>query len=808
MPDLQTRSIRSSLSTQHLQFDPNREPVSFTVTVYNDSDRFAAFRLQLQAPGVDEKQSAEWYRLVPAVSSKIPAGDQTRFQVEIFALPPTRDLRSGSDPRGFQGTMGLKTVVSSVDLDRGEEDRQDLQLEITGSVLKPPRLDLQAPALIEVKPGDPIELKLLLENRNRQPLQTTIAIDSPLQVWFEASGRKLLKLEAHQSQTIMLRGQVPEVALASAGDEPDVSLNEAEALTQSLMATIATGLYPLTVTAKQSQLPEVSASTDLKILPAGAAQFRVTPRESQVPAQGYRWLNPPQASAQFSLNLENCSNLPLSAQITIRDPHRKTWKFPWQKSSQLQSGFRFPWQSKSVNESELEVDPSLFEPEKISLPPLAQDIALSPAIQKIEVGAVGRYALTVNRNLPWLGWSRLRTLEVYADRIEPPEPSPELSLPELDEMIPIHDRIQTLNLTILPVIPLWLQIVSLLATILTALVISRLWSPGHTAPVNAVRFNGQGTEVISASNDQTIRQWKVQNDRLSSNGILLKEVKAIRAARYRPVNNDELAAGLENGEIRLQNLLSGTVRQASVDNADRVFDIVFSRDSRFLYSAHGSGLVVPWSIAGGTELKALKPLKLDRPFAIEAMTLLGANESLLAIAGRYNRLTLIDLPNRKLWELPYSPGGSENYIKSLATADQKPTLLASADNQGKIAIWDLLTCEKSTDLKTCQPLESWPGHGGKAVNAVSFTPDGCFLASAGSDGQVKLWPLDDNARRHPQFPEGKVLERRSQPINSVDVINPRDRILVVSGGDDHQVRLHPLSLKRNQTSRNLCNTQI
>ncbi|MEB3291877.1 MAG: hypothetical protein VKJ24_01830, partial [Synechococcales bacterium] len=715
MLNLSTRPIQSALSTQHLRFDPNLEPVRFTVTVYNDSDRFAAFRLQLQAPGVDEKQAAEWYRLAPAVSSKIPAGDQTQFQVEIFALPPTVEsrveMRSGTDPRGFIGTMGLKTVVSSVDLDRGAEDRQDLQLEITGSRLQPPRLDLKAPPLIEVKPGDVLELELLIENCNRQSLQTTIAIASPLKSWFEASGRKSLLLEAREKRAIVLRGQVPEVAIAAqseAGEDLEhqnsqrPSLDHPRLDQQMMPPQVASGIHALVMTARQSQLPDVSATTQVKLLPAGIVQFRATPREQQLPTQGYAWLNPPQATAQFTLSLENRSNLPLAPHITIRDPDRKQWQFPWQRSPLPQSGFRLPWQSKSANPSESEGDPHLFEPEQAALPPIAENVVLSPAPQafgpgQVGVGQVGNYELTVTRNLPWFGWSRLRKLEAYVDRLPNPNPSQypnqypnlaevALSPLELDELIPIHDRIQELNLTILPVIPLWLQLLGLLATLLTAFLMTRLWSPGHTAAVNSVRFNGQGTEVISASNDQTIRQWRVQGDRLTSNGILLKEEKAIRALRYRPVNNDELAAGLENGEIRLQNLLSGTVRPASVDNADRVFDLVFSRDSRSLYSAHGSGVVVPWSIANGTEIKAFQPFKLDQPFAIEAMTLVGMNENLLAIAGRYNRLTLIDLPNRKSLELPYSPGGPDNYVKSLATADQRPTLLASADNQGKISI--------------------------------------------------------------------------------------------------------------------------
>jgi WD40 repeat protein len=423
----------------------------------------------------------------------------------------------------------------------------------------------------------------------------------------------------------------------------------------------------------------------------------------------------------------------------------------------------------------------------------APNVELSPSpIETLEGYHLQEFDLEVTRKLPWLGWSRREALEAHLTILEGDRPIPQ--------------DIQRLELGILPVIPFWLQMTGGAFLLAMILLLMKLFPSGHTEPVNSVQFNGQGTEVLSGSNDQTIRRWSVDGDRLTSKGILLKEAKAIRTVRFRPVNNDEIAAGLENGEVRVANLLQrDDVRLGSLDNADRVFDLVFSRDSRQMYSAHGSGQVIPWTvdIRDGNGLAADQPIQPAQPFAISAIALLGKQEDLIAIGGRYNRLTVIDPVKKQSFEVPYEAGGQEDYIKSFALAQQQPDLLANSDNRGNIVLWDFSICRKN--LKNCEPITRWTGHGGQSVNAVKMTNDGCFLASAGSDGQVKLWAMDGLGQRRGQNSEGKVLSKAKKPLNSVDIIRKQDYLLVATGGDDHRVNLQRVKLKRSdRRSANVC----
>lgn len=747
MVTIQTRPIRSELSTQRLLFESGGEPACFTVTVYNDSPNFAAFRLSLKAPGVEDSRAADWYRLVPSVSSKIPSGDYTQFIVQIFAPPPA--------DTDFSGSMMLKTIVSSIDLDR-QEDRQDLELLISGNLFRPLIASLNSSATLDLTPGDAIELIAEIKNPNRQTLKPTLQIPAPYSTWFENPSQIIL-LEPNQPKLVYFRGRIP----------------EGEA------SPIAT-LYPVPIQITQANHPPTQLETAVQILPTGEIEFIAKPKEAQLPEQAYQWLNPLEATATYNLTVENRSNQPITTEIKLYNPIKNQWKWPW-------TGYSLPWKK----QPEIDLEPV---DEKLKGLTPAENIQFSPSpIESIKTYHAQDFDLEVTRKLPWLGWSRREKFEAH------------LTLLEGDR--PIQEEIQYLDLGILPVIPFWLQMTGGAFLLAIILLLLKLFPSGHTEPVNTVQFNGQGTEVLSGSNDQTIRRWAIEADHLTSRGVLLKEGKAIRTVKFRPVNNDEIAAGLENGEVRVANLLQrDDVRLGSLNNADRVFDLVFSRDSRQMYSAHGSGQVIPWSvdIRDGNGLAAEQPIQPAQPFAISAISLLGEQEDLIAIGGRYNRLTIIDPAKKQSFEVPYQAGGQEDYIKSFAIAQQQPDLLANSDNRGNILLWDFSTCRKN--LKNCQPITQWTGHGGQSVNAVKLTNDGCFLASAGSDGQAKLWAMDGRGNRRSQNAnEGKVLFKAKKPLNSIDIIRKQDHLLVVTGGDDHRVNLQRIQLKRSdRRSANVC----
>jgi WD40 repeat protein len=60
-------------------------------------------------------------------------------------------------------------------------------------------------------------------------------------------------------------------------------------------------------------------------------------------------------------------------------------------------------------------------------------------------------------------------------------------------------------------------------------------------------------------------------------------------------------------------------------------------------------------------------------------------------------------------------------------------LLASADADGTVQLWDLVT---GRPARTIQAGTASPNGG---VTGVAFSPDGRLLASAGADGTVRLW---------------------------------------------------------------------
>jgi WD40 repeat protein len=90
------------------------------------------------------------------------------------------------------------------------------------------------------------------------------------------------------------------------------------------------------------------------------------------------------------------------------------------------------------------------------------------------------------------------------------------------------------------------------------------------------------------------------------------------------------------------------------------------------------------------------------------------------------------------------------------------------------------------------PLAQWAGHGNQAVNAVALSADGCYLASAGNDRRVMLWPLTAEGRL--QDTNGLVIETSNQPFGAVDIVRNRDRLLITSGNNNHRVYLDSVPL--------------
>ena len=104
-------------------------------------------------------------------------------------------------------------------------------------------------------------------------------------------------------------------------------------------------------------------------------------------------------------------------------------------------------------------------------------------------------------------------------------------------------------------------------------------------------------------------------------------------------------------------------------------------------------------------------------------------------------------------------------------------LLASAGSDGTVRLWDPVTGQLRGKLLHV----TTPAMGG--VNGVAFSPDGKLLATAGSDGRVRLWDPATGQRASAPLPATTTLGG----VNGV-AFSP-DGKLLASAGSDGTVRL-------------------
>jgi WD40 repeat protein len=478
----------------------------------------------------------------------------------------------------------------------------------------------------------------------------------------------------------------------------------------------------------------------LEVLPIGFVQFSATPQKRRIPAKGAWWPSTQADPVTYELLFKNASNV--TQQVNI----------------QIQGKDQTRCSSKVI-----------------------------PQEANLNLGETTQVLLEAHKPRPWVGFPQTLRLEAAAS----------LSDQSLGSADPAT---QNLELQVFPILPLWLQ--AALVALLAALI--ALWPQhpeGHTDFVNSVRFNGDVSSVLSGSDDRTIRRWTVDGDSLKPKGILATADKSVRVLRFVPENNDQVAAGLENGVIQLWNVpLAEKTREFAYRQGDRIFDLVFSKDSRSLFSGHGSGLVLWWDRnTPGNKPRQIFKLNKDLDYTVQALAL-SPDQRTLVSAGRFNRLVLWNLANPKARPQRISfQGGQNDLIWSAAFG--APNLLATSDSRGFITLWDLGACKSSaTNSPPSQPdipvdidcaiRDQWQGHGStSSVRAIAFSADGRLLVSAGDDGRVVLWPLTPQGKRDPKVITGKEIDHHSLKVNSVDIARDTQGILVVSSGDDLQVTL-------------------
>lgn len=613
------------------------------------------------------------------------------------------------------------------------------------------------PLRLKVKPGiGPTRLQVNLPIRHflvypRQVVQIPVQVFNPNQnnvdvvLRFLGLNSSWLN-EGDQRRILIGAGQTTETTFSC---QPPVALQA------------PSGQYPFKVEAYLFGNVAGEDSGVLEIVAVGTIMFNCSPKQCWIPDKK-SWL--PTLKSEpgiFQLQFKNASNLAQTIGVQV--------------------------QGKDIKRCDCEINP--------------------PQIGA-NTGEISLMTFKATKKRPWIGFTHKFQFQLitalYDQRLGKTDPPTE-----------------TVELYLRPILPLWLQLLA--ALLLLALLLLLLPRESHTGPVNTVQFSGNINPILSGSDDKTVREWNATPDNpwcrwfewqrycFEPRGILVDKIadgteqKSVQVLRFRSEQTDQAAVGLENGEILLWDVnKKEKIRLFSQQKGDRVFALVFTKDSEYLFSGHGLMLRL-WRLNGEHAVplrERVTPLAEERlGFAIYTLAL-SKDEGTLIVAGRYNRILVGDWSDRnqlpQFQKLQYPSGNQNAYIYSIAVIDH---LLATADNQGYIRLWDLNQCQnRAVQFLNCQLLDEWQmlysNREAMPVRSIKLSEDRRYLLAAGDNGKIMLWPLTSNGSRQPQFIKGKVIANYPKGINSIDVKIERQRLLIVSGSDDNQVRLNVYPLDR------------
>ncbi|BAC89349.1 hypothetical protein [Gloeobacter violaceus] len=745
---MEKRVISAVLSEQAVTYRPGGPPVTFEVTVSNDSNQFAGFKLELLAAGTG--RNPNWYQLFPEVSTAKPPGSRTQFQVTIVDSPIP----------GFVGAINVTILITSPQL---KEERKYLLRLIVEAGSGPSQLLVDLPVRqFQTYPRNPVDIPVRVRNLSQRPVDIVLRFLGIDPVWMATGTERRFVVEA---------GALVDVAFQCLPPGPNQALGQE---------------YPFAVEALPQSGSAARAEGSLEVLPVGFVQFNCSEPRQRLPEKGGAWWPDwSELAATFPLLFKNASNLRQEVSVAVegRDSGRCTAR-------------------------------------------------TEPPQGVLGVSTTTELKLEITRKRSLFGLPKTLQLEAVAV----------LSDERLGGADPPS---QKLELRVLPKLPVWMQVLSFALTFISgswgAVTVHEHFNPrAHTDLVNSVRVSGDARMVYSASDDRTIRSWRIgkEGGDLSYEGILVDTGRPVRALRFMPKNNSQLAAGLENGAVQIWNVATGEKLrqldyQPEVD--DRVFDLVFTANSRHLFSAHGSGMVQMWDLQSEAT-QPVRVLELDKKldYTVQALELSGDERTLIS-AGRFFRLLLWDLDKPDARPRRLQPrGGQNDVIWSVALSPKNPNLLATADSQGNITTYDLARCADPNAAKapfsgatalgslvkadpkaqdravpvqsaetvpanvpvdvTCPVLDRWLGHGSFAVRSLAFGGDGLSLISGGDDHRVMLWQLTPKGTRAARSVTGRLLEERPKKVNAVDLGRDREGIIGVSGGDDFQVSMRRVPL--------------
>jgi WD40 repeat protein len=278
----------------------------------------------------------------------------------------------------------------------------------------------------------------------------------------------------------------------------------------------------------------------------------------------------------------------------------------------------------------------------------------------------------------------------------------------------------------------------------------------HTGAVLSLAISPDGRELLSASEDWTLRLWSLETSAITRvfEGHLgiVRDLAFAAGGRTILSVSDDRTLRVWDAETRTSRVFRG--------HTLAVQGVAVTPDGGVAATVSEDGSVRLWNLAKETS----KAIYRGRDHQLIAVALTPDGGKVVFGAGDWT-LRAIDVATGK--ETVFQGHGGT--VRALAISPDGSRVISGADD-GSVRIWS---------LETGEPLATMTGHAG-AVDAIAIEPEGRKAFSGGRDKSLRVWDLDANG-------QAGVFAGHAGYVTSV-VISPATR-QPISGSTDGTIRL-------------------
>lgn len=290
--------------------------------------------------------------------------------------------------------------------------------------------------------------------------------------------------------------------------------------------------------------------------------------------------------------------------------------------------------------------------------------------------------------------------------------------------------------------------------------------------VRHVSFNRDGKILAAGDDDGVVRLWEFSKMIENPTHPAYWEQHDPSGATYQVVigpDNKTFARCGADG-IKIYNLaLPGSALQAAApkriiapaDAATRFLSVLFSKDSKTLFTGGVDGLIRLWDVETGQSVGTFKGHNAE----VNALAFNAAGSTLASASTDHTvRLWHFDVTVQSrdfaghtgaVWSAVFSP-------------DSRQIVSAGADRTAKI--WDFTSGKVLHELT---------GHK-SGVTAVAFASDGTRVITGSGDNTLKIWDATTASLI-------RTLEGHTGTVTAIDIA--RDGLKIVSGGADKRIKV-------------------